>query len=331
MLTVTSNPENWVAIHSPVEFEFQRKDITGVNATYGGASGLVKLRFNEILTVNLTGKRIYVCVDEYTGYYTVYSVYNGTTYYDIYIYASFIGNRNDGYIVSDYIRTNYRIDVEVYNDDTLITDDINFGTFANGVASTDLQEVLKDEIPQFPTSSLTTLTLADTVVSECYAYFKARVRERYTGYTGAWSSYYTFYGINAVKQNGDANGSEMVGWQPSYDTTSFPFVVTKGKFLQSFTQPIYNINKEFELDFIWQGDQLQYFPATVTYTYLDINKAVISYETQLLNMINAGKLSRLSLANCTIPAAACYVTVKMEVGDTRSEYVDADYVDADYV
>jgi hypothetical protein len=329
MLTVSSYPLGWVAIHSPVEIGFQRKDanILGIGVVTNIPEH-TEVRITAT-TIDLTGKTIYINSGAYVGNYLVSSQANYPgNYTSLVLVCAYKGSSIGGYIVSDDYNINYYIEVNVYADGVLITTNpLKVGTFTNGTALTDISEILKGQIDQFPTSALT----GDAVASECYKHFSFTVQEKCTDFAGIVSNPYYFWGINAVKQNGDVNGSRMVGYEPYYDNEAIPNVLTKGKFLQSFVEPVFNINKDFELSFIWQGGMMQYYLLTVNYEFQDINKAAISTTQKVLNMVNAGKLVRLNLSDLTIPSTAYFIKVSVDVGDTRPKYVASGYVASGYV
>jgi len=329
MIEVTQYPQGWNAIHSPVEVKLQRKDyniqVIYFNDYGNGDSVRVQIKDYTIET-SMIGQYIYINSPLYVGSFKVLDVYGQDNYYSFWIDTPYVGDCLGGFIVSDILKPYYNIDLELgYGSEsvsTLITT-LSFGTFYDGTAQVVLSEMLKKIIPQFPTLPLS----GDAVVSECYKMFNFRIRERYTGTTGSYSYRYYFYGINAVKQNGDVNGCRMVGFEPNLTGG----VITKGKFLQEFEQPIFNINEDFELSFIWQGGEIQSYPVTVKYAYLNINKVLISTESVLLSVINAGKLVRLSLSELTIPSNACYIQASVDKGDTTTRYIREGYVREGYI
>lgn len=328
MITLVSYPTGWVAGHTNNKFNFLRQDYTVISVTMSGS--YISVQVGELyLSSDMVGTYVYLNCLPYAGSYEVLSVTSyvvgGKTNYRMTLNASFIGYGYNGSFNSNYMKAEHSVDLQLYNGNTLITT-LNGTSFTDGTlsidASTAIRAVLRDY--KFP-STMTERNKASD------AYFKLyfKYREKYTGYTGAYSALtFACNCLNAVKQLGDLNGSSMVGYEPSYES----FVVeSNGLFLQGFDEPRMNVNSFYELNFIWDGGDFANFAATLKVRFLDLNKSVISTYTEQLSQTTSGSLTRVRIDNLSIPSNCEYLAASIEVGDTELHYVATGYVKSGYV
>jgi hypothetical protein len=320
MLTVTNYPVGWNALHSELKVNFQRKDID-INhiSVIPGNPNQVIVKYN-LNAFDFIGKTIYINSGNYVGNYVVDSQSDWGSETWLYILTSPIGNSTGGYMISDDLCPSYKVDVLIYKGDGTYITIMQPSPFTDGTCFQELSGILSKNINQFPTSELSSFSGKSDIYEEFYLMY----RENYTGAPGGYTTGGKFYGVNAVFQDGTLNDGTLNNFIPNI---SDAYAVTKGKFLQMFEMPVMNVFQDFLLYFVWDGGYTKNYPLTLYVNYLDVNKAVISSYSSLLNDASAGYLCAVSLSGLVIPDTACYLDAYIQVGTTQIRCLELDTVE----
>lgn len=315
MITASNYPTGWNAVHSEIKINFQRTDINVLavlNFSYMPTKITISI---PITTFNFIDKYIYLNSGQYIGTYLITGQSNisGATW--LFTDGTQLGSSSGGYIISEDYCPNYHIDIMIYKGDGTYITTLSPGTFTDGTASQDLSGVLSKNINQFPISELSGISGVLDISQEFYI----KYRERWTSYNGSYVTGTKFFGVNAVFQDGTLNDGTLNNYAPNIATD---YTVTKGKFLQDFEQPIWNINEDFILQFIYEGGLLQYFPLTLNINYLDVNKDTISTYTVLISEVAAGGVCGISLNALVIPPDCKYIEAFINAGQNSSRCLE---------
>lgn len=311
MLVASNYPTGWNAVHSELKINFQRTDLnilSVINLNYQPTKIVITI---PITTFNFSNKYVYLNSGPYVGTYLIESQSNISSATWLFAEGVQLGNSSGGYIISEDYCPNYHIDIMIYkgNGDYITT--LSPGTFTDGTAEQDLSGVLSKNINQFPISELSGVSGALDIFEEFYI----KYRERWTGYNGTHTTGTKFFGVNAVFQDGIVNDGTLNNYAPNI---ADDYTITKGKFLQEFTLPVWNTNEDFILQFIYEGGLLIYFPLTLNINYLDINKDTISSYSSAIAEAAAGGICGVSLNTLAIPSDCKFIEAYIDAGEDSS-------------
>lgn len=321
----------WNAVHHPIQFQMQRKDVT-IGASYrydathleiqinGPVEGVVgdMVYFNSGIFVS--SAEITHIISDTPTLSTIRVLYSTTsTYVQLVGFLNWLDGRPNYFVETMILGVNstpayYEVGTSINKADN------------TGLVKVDAADFLKKIVAYANTFQYDELNKADTSMG---GKFNIQYREGWTGSTGSWSGisatnlYYYVNAAKQVKQIYGANMGEYVPFETAFDTED------KAKFLSDFRKPTYFPGYPFDLQFIYSdavaGRQLVKFERTK-----DLNGSTIGTSSADLDTAYLQSVNRMMITSVECDVKEMDVWLETDGVGCR-EYVVDDYVAEDYV
>lgn len=342
MITLTHTPtrryntpsgiftSNWVALHNPIFFHFQRQDYAVASVEFAGANR-VKVTLTNPIASNDTievGDFVYLNSGNYDEVGEVASVVSSTVItlridYDIDASGGFI-NLNTG-------RENYRVAVQIVelttSDVFVPVAEVNVTPDFRGLAKIDVHEWVK-EIPNEGYDNgydYETLNLKDLTLS---GRFGLKFYENWSGNDAVvdWDdlvvSDATLHSFaNAARQINASYGQNMAEYNP----TGAPDLAGEAKWLTLFDRPTLFRGYPFDLQFIY-SDAIVPYQVTRSSLAKDVNGTNIAAQVdEILAPLEGKYVNRLKMPDISDDTKILEVWIGMDVDILATTRYAIDY------
>lgn len=318
-IKINSKDSKWNAVHHPITFEFQRKDLLVIKTTNLESKFFRRettmLRINSLTKIPpevKVGQYITIIINGVK--HSTIIVYIGTS--SIEVEGKITGNV--GFILLDGSYNSYYLEVEIYGVDTKgVYKPIGITRCTSndmGVIKVNVQEWLQTQ----------------SVYNNNFGY--DRKNQLQIGESGkfniVWRAVYNgldegvdfttlneenaFYWTNSSKQIKDVYSANMGDYNPTLDETR----TNKAKFLSVFDKPTYFVGYPFSISFIY-SEQLENNEISRREVTKNINGGVVASTSDLLYMDGRGYINRLMLKQ-SYPSSVKTINLYLEYGFTET-------------
>lgn len=331
--TIGGNTSRWNAAKNPIVYRMTRKDynITAVANNAGALQITVNTNLTTLTSAQggpvVAGSKIYVQTDElffYKKTLTVVSVTNAANSVVVFEAGSWVGSAASTGFINLLQRTNYRVEVGIYANETfdipansirtnVLLSTLSYSPDPSGnvlidVATPLLNNLSPDNLADYVTGFVThdDRTTSLTNIGNAYVKFYIRYTEVWTNSTETETndSANQFFALYGARQIGDLYGGNLAEYVNFENATPLAFFLTK------FTRPSIWRGFPFSIHTITSDNQTT--NSNFRIEYFD-NAGVSISSIAVTKASNAGELIRFSPNNAlAIPANAVTAQIRYE-------------------